>query len=114
MQKDYTSLVNARARLEPIYTLYVNTVSSFQMALSLESAALVWALCDERRPAKIVDLGSGFSSFVLRHWAKVSGREVEVWSVDDDAEWLQKSKEFCASTGVSTEKFSTWAACLVA
>ena len=106
MLKNYTSLVNARARLEPIYSVYVNTISSYKMALSLETAALVWVLCEERKPSKIVDMGSGFSSFVVRHWAKTSG--AEVWSVDDDASWLEKSREFCQLTNVSVDNFATW------
>jgi predicted O-methyltransferase YrrM len=76
------------------------------MALSLETAALAWVLCEERKPSKIVDMGSGFSSFVLRHWAKTSG--AEVWSIDDDAAWLEKSRDFCRLTNVSVDNFETW------
>lgn len=53
-------------------------------------------------------MGSGFSSFLLRHWAKSSGNDVEVWSVDDDRLWLEQSKLFCEMTGVSTANFVEW------
>ncbi len=78
------------------------------MALSLESAALVWVLCNTLKPKSIVDLGSGFSSYVIRRWAKEHSTETIVWSVDDDRPWLDRSSEFCAKHDVSTENFAHW------
>ena len=79
------------------------------MALSLETAALIWTLCNDERPQSIVDLGSGFSSFVVRNWVKASGQRSVVWSVDDDAGWLQRSKRYCEDRAVDTSNFATWA-----
>ena len=78
------------------------------MALSLETAALIWTLCSERLPGSIVDLGSGYSSFVVRNWVKASGHRPVVWSVDDDARWLQRSRQYCEERGVDASNFTTW------
>lgn len=108
MQKDNPELVRARAMLSPVYEIYVNTVSSWKMALSLETAALAWVLCEQIKPRRIIDMGSGFSSFVVRHWAKSSGSDADVWSTDDDKLWLDQSALFCAKTGVSVANFVHW------
>jgi predicted O-methyltransferase YrrM len=101
-------LIFARNLLQPIHELYTSTISSKGMALSLETAALIWVLCEERKPSSVLDLGSGFSSFVIRSWAKQNATSLPVWSVDDDTSWLQRSKLFCEEQGVGTTNFATW------
>jgi predicted O-methyltransferase YrrM len=54
----------------------------------------------------VVDLGSGFTSFVLRTWAASSG--AEAWSVDDSAEWLERTRAYLGEKGVSSERLLTW------
>ena len=76
-------------RYETLYEKFMknttSTVSSKGMALSLETAALVLLLCEIKQPKTIVDLGSGFSSYVLRKWAQGAKHDVVVWSVVDAA-----------------------------
>jgi predicted O-methyltransferase YrrM len=67
------------------------------MAASEEMCHFLASACESLRPSTILDLGSGISSFVLRHF------DVEVWSVDDDKEWLDKTRGFLTQEGVSTE-----------
>ena len=56
------------------YTLYISKVSLDSMAISLELSSFLSVFCDLIRPASIADLGTGFSSFVFRHYAEQSGR----------------------------------------
>ena len=102
------NLGQARALLREQHERYTNTISSKGMALSLETAALIWELCGDRSPGSIIDLGSGFSSFVVRQWAKDASYKPVVWSVDDDKNWLQRSKEYCGAQGVATSNFAYW------
>lgn len=108
LDKSDVALIAASDRLRKTHELYTSTISSKGMALSLETSALVWVLCDEMRPKTVVDMGSGFSSFVVREWAKEQDYAVEVWSTDDDLFWVEQSRKFCEQQGVSTENFSFW------
>jgi predicted O-methyltransferase YrrM len=64
------------------------------MALSLETAGFLWWVCEERKARTVCDLGSGFSSFVLRLYAD-SRPGVVVHSVDDDVYWLNRTTWYC-------------------
>lgn len=93
--------------LEPHYNQYVNEVSTPQMALSLKAAVFMFILCDVIKPKRVLDLGSGFSSFVLRTYA-VTHREVKVWSIDDNHEWLDRTKAYLVEHELSTERLMLW------
>ncbi len=96
------------AELRDVYDHYVANVSSPDMAMSLELAAFLLGLCQAVEPKKILDLGSGFSSFVFRTYAAQCGGQVSVTSVDDSPPWLERTREFLAERGLSTERLSDW------
>jgi hypothetical protein len=81
--------------LGPAYQRYVSDVSTPGMAASLETAAFLLALCRSERLSSALDLGSGFSSYVLRLWATEA--DCAVCSVDDDPAWLARTEEFLAA-----------------
>ena len=95
-------------RLLPNYKEYVSGVSDEIMAASLELSRLLLFLCELRKPARILDLGSGFTSFVFRAWAQAAPGRPVVWSVDDSAEWLGKTREYLESKGLGTENLVSW------
>jgi len=86
-------------RLVPEYRAYCVSVSKRSMALSIESCAYLWYLCDTIKARNVVDLGSGFSSYVLARYAAEADYPVRVDSVDSDPEWLDKTRRFCESHG---------------
>jgi predicted O-methyltransferase YrrM len=88
-------------RLVPAYREYCLTVSKRSMALSIETCAYLWWLCVHLDAKAVADLGSGFSSYVLRLYASESGHTVRVASVDDNDEWLDKSERFIADHGLT-------------
>ncbi len=94
----------AREELTEQHQRYVTEVSAPKHAVSLELASFLLAFCRERNPAEVLDLGSGFSSYVLRLYAAGSG--VAVTSVDTDASWLDRSRSFCE--GLPEGRFMTW------
>ena len=60
-------------------------------SLSLELARIILEVTSEDHAKRLLDLGSGFSSCVLRAYAAgVSG--AVMWSVDDDPAWLEKAR----------------------
>jgi predicted O-methyltransferase YrrM len=100
----------SKALLESLYGEYVAGVSSPAWAISLETASVLHALCRIIRPAAILDLGSGFSSAVFRIYARDAGTACLIRSVDDDAEWLERSRRFLASHDLPTNDLMLWPA----
>jgi len=95
------------ARIRPAYERYVEEVSSPDMALSLQASVFLAAFCEGFAPKRILDLGSGFSSFVFRSYA-ASRNGVFVWSVDDSLDWLEQTRAYLASYNLSTERLVLW------
>ena len=88
------NLVAANKKLlEPYFREYLAEVSIANMAASLELSATILSICQVGGYKKLADIGSGFTSFVLRYYAKTNPG-VEVYSIDDSAEWLEKTRQF--------------------
>lgn len=92
--------------LEPYYEHYVTSVSRPDMAASLELAAFMFSICKINQYKKVLDMGSGLSSFVFRLYAKET-YGVKVFSVDDDAAWLEKTKDFLNHYQLNTDNVFT-------
>jgi predicted O-methyltransferase YrrM len=75
-------------------------------AASLELVGVLLGLVDATAPRRVVDLGSGFTSFVLRDHARASG--IEVHSVDDSAAWLDRTRGYLREKGVSDGNLHHW------
>ncbi len=90
------------------YNKYVNTVSVDYMAASLECCVFLMVLYDAIKPKMVLDLGSGMSSYALRHFKKNYYEDSCVWSIDSDKEWLNKSKMFVEKFGLNIDNFKTW------
>lgn len=105
---DASGLAAARSHLSPAYDPYVREVSSAAMAASLRTAAVLLWLCRRLRARRALDLGSGFSSYVLRAWLAESGAPGQVLSVDDSAEWLERTGRFLASQSQPATGLLDW------
>jgi predicted O-methyltransferase YrrM len=78
------------------------------MAISLELALFLWALLLDRRPERILDLGSGFSSLVFRRYARDVCPWATVCTVDHDPYWLTRTREFLHGHDLPLDDMSTW------
>lgn len=85
------------------YKNYVSKISSPDMAISLELSHFIYAYCLEHKPLKLLDLGSGFSSFVFRFYQKYNEPNSVVYSVDDNKEWLLKTKNYLTQFDLNTD-----------
>jgi hypothetical protein len=103
----HDDLREAAGILRPSHEEYLASVSRADMAVSLELAAFLSALCDWLRPRKIADLGSGYSSFVFRSYAARAG-DCEVWSVDDDGDWLRRTRDWLEAQSLATGNLLLW------
>lgn len=90
------------------YGRYVTGVSRSAHAISLQLAFHLWAILAERAPRRVVDLGSGFSSYLFSLYARERAPELEVWSVDDDPAWLERTRAFLTAEGLSTDRTLLW------
>jgi SAM-dependent methyltransferase len=97
----------SKEQLRPYYEQYVKEISRADMAISLELAAFLYAVCKENHYTKLLDVGSGLSSFVFRLYAK-DNPGVIVFSIDDDALWLEKTKDFLKLHQLGTENVFTF------
>ena len=93
-------------RLWDEYKRYCLTVSVRWMALSIETTAYAWWLCEQTQARRVVDLGSGFSSYMLRLYQQ-DHPDVEVMSVDDNPEWLAKTEKWLARHDLPTDGLVT-------
>lgn len=101
------AFAEARATLEPCHRDYVSRISTPKMAVSLDTAALLALLCRRLEPRRILDLGSGFSSFALRHPLAGCQGAARV-SVDDDAQWLARSAAYLERHGLPRGSLLRW------
>lgn len=97
---DARKLDRLRRKLEGAWSEYTESVSIPNAAVSLELAALLAYLTDGLGPddGPVWDLGSGFSSWVLRRPETEPGPRIV--SCDDHPDWLDKTREYLASKGI--------------
>lgn len=100
------TLGHAMAALRVPYDAFVTTLSPPDRAISLEAAAVLSVLCDRLAPRRVLDLGAGFNSFVLRR--ALADRGVEVWTADDDPQALESVRGFVESSGLAADGFVPW------
>ncbi len=98
---DHRTLSDCREKLKGTYEQYTTEISSANMAASLELGSFLLAVCKAKKYTRLLDLGSGLSSFVFRCYANETPG-VSVFSVDDDDAWLSKTKGFLTKKGLDT------------
>jgi len=88
---------NALDAIAVMYREYTTNVSPVGHAASAQTVAYLDHLNVKRKPQRILDLGSGLSSAVLRI------RGGDVTTIDTDAFWLERTREFLIRAGLSTD-----------
>jgi len=98
-----------KSEIQEAYNEYIAKVSAADMAVSFETSVVLMALCDLRKPKSILDLGSGFSSYVFRYFRKEHFTdECVILSIDTNTPWIRKSAGFLQDRGYTTYNFKFW------
>jgi predicted O-methyltransferase YrrM len=106
--QDLENLMKGSAQnLKEQHSYYITNISIGNSAASLEVSSFLDAFIRVKGSKRIVDLGSGFSSYVLRKYMSESV-DVEVWSVDSDKNWLNKTHDFLLKKNLNAEHLCTW------
>jgi len=92
-------------RLAPAYADYIARVSPDPIAIGLPLATFLGVLCAALRPQRILDLGSGFSSFTFRASCTPAAA---IWSIDESRAWLDRTRDFLRRHGADTPHLATW------
>lgn len=80
-------------------------------AIDIESAVWLCQACtaerDRRLPqqTRVLELGSGFSTWALRLWQQGVGKDVDIWTVDDERLWLAVTKAEITALGYRQDHF---------
>jgi predicted O-methyltransferase YrrM len=107
--RNYNDLAREkRERLLPYYADYISRVSTEDSAISLELSVFLLVMCDILKPRNILDLGSGFSSFVFRSYMISADPRPTVCSVDDTEMWLEKTRSFLEHHGFPSDNLFNW------
>lgn len=99
--------MNPIKTINKAYAQYINErsgISTPDMAASLELCQYIFNLCEQYQYKKVIDLGSGITSFALRYYQSLHDNVI-VYSVDDNHDWLQRTKDFVISHGLNSENF---------
>ncbi len=116
LQEKYPSLTleyetrahDYKHKLQPYYEYYTKHMSNEIMTISMELCTFLLFMCNELSPRRILDLGSGFSSFVFRFYKSSEKHHTTIWSVDDSSEWLNKTRGFLDDNGMPIDHLLTW------
>ncbi len=79
-----------------------------QTALDVPAAVWLWNACQRENAQRVLELGSGFSSWALRHWQQRAAVErnvmPDVWTIDDEAKWLETTRIELTAQGFATDR----------
>lgn len=85
--------------IKPYYDKYISEVSEKGWAISFETSLIIYHLLVTNNFKRVLDLGSGFTSFLLR---KYSNADI-IESIDDDMIWISKTRQYLLDNNVTTD-----------
>jgi predicted O-methyltransferase YrrM len=94
--------------LKAAYDNYIHSVSEKDVASSMETCVMLMVLCAAFDSERVMDLGSGFSSYALRLYKQKYQPGLEVHSIETDGFWLNKTKAFVDQNGLDMQGFHIW------
>jgi hypothetical protein len=97
-----------RGRFEAAFRDYVQNYSIETEAISLEASYYLLDVLAASTVKRILDLGSGWSSFVFRHFGHLSGRDIEICSVDTSEHWCGVTSAFLAKYEFGAKRPRLW------
>ena len=83
---------------EELRTAYLAMVTDPRYTVSMQLATYLTNLLATMKPARVLDIGSGLSSAILR-----ASDATEKWSIEEDARWATVTRHFLEAQGLGTE-----------
>jgi hypothetical protein len=102
------SNMDADRTLHAAYEDYVHTVSSPRATMSFELACVLLHTLQTVKPRVALDLGSGFSSYLLRRYQADCDPSCMVYSCDDDLGWLGRTAAFLRTKALPVDGLLLW------
>lgn len=96
------------ARFRAPHQDYIKNYSAPLISLSLNRAAFFYFFCSVTTPNAILDLGSGFSTYVFKQYLRNTGGRIT--SVDDSTYWLEETERFLKSHQLDGNGLLNWSA----
>jgi predicted O-methyltransferase YrrM len=96
------------AQLLPLYRRFVAHVSPPSRCMSLEVAGFLAHACERFRPQRVLEVGTGFASPVLRRLGEAPEWLPEVWSVDHDPARLVRIQAFLETESLPIGRLLSW------
>lgn len=97
--------------LRGAYCRYMAQCTRDDYPITMGQACFMLAFLRSTPPRRILDLGSGFSSYVFARYAAElpPAERPSVYAVDDSAFWLERTREFLDSEGIDGDLFEGFA-----
>lgn len=97
--------INTNEEIDLIYKLYTDTISSKDMATSLEQCLILSGIMQKNELKKVLDTGSGISSFFIR---KYLPENCEVFTFETDTKWASKTENFIQNYNLISSNILIW------
>jgi len=94
--------------IESTYQEYVGSISTADKVISYELVAFLWHILQTIKPKLVIDLGSGFSSYLFRYYQSTAVEPCRVISCDDSEHWLERTHHFLRTKHLSSDDLMLW------
>jgi len=95
--------MKASKKIRKKHKIYTSIYSNKVMAISSELTNYLWYYLVNNKPTKILDLGSGFSSWLFRFYQKEINQNAIITTVDTSKTWLDTTKLFLERSKLNTD-----------
>jgi glycosyltransferase involved in cell wall biosynthesis len=97
-----------RSSFEAAFSDYVTKYSIETEAISLEASYYLWEFLSASSVERVLDLGSGWSSFVFRLYKRLAAADLFICSTDESEHWLGTTARFLAMHDLDTSNLHLW------
>ena len=106
MYTDVDVIENIKLEISPIYSDYINNVSCESVATSLEQCAFLVYFLRTQNINKVLDTGSGISSFFIRYVQK--NKYFETTTFETDPRWLKNTEDYIKKYNLNYSNIFLW------
>jgi len=102
------SVAMDRGAFEAAFADYITHYSVETEAISLAASYYLLETLHRGHVKRVLDLGTGWSSYVFRFYKKMFAKEMTICSVDESEHWLGMTARFLAKHDLDTSDLRLW------